>query len=155
MRVPVRASFRYKEAHGSFGSIRRFNPDLVVRNWRVNKTTRKGFSRSNTGRVLVLRRREGTPRGRRARAVREVRRRKDGDRGERPLGGDQSVHDSLREQEREAAQSYNRIGGFSSAILYRWAAVSVGTTRARKRRTYATNAHSRKVYKRSSNVQRR
>ena len=66
-------------------------------------------------------------------------------------GATQSVHDSLREQEREAAQSYNRIGGFSSAILYRWAAVSVGTTRASE----ATNTHSRKVYKRSSNVQRR
>ena len=88
VRLPVRASFRYKEAHGSFGSIRRFNPDLVVRNRSVDKTTRKGFSRSGAGRVLVLRRREGTPRGRRARAVREVRRRGDGDRGERPFGGD-------------------------------------------------------------------
>ena len=94
------------------------------------KRHEKVLAGRGAGRVLVLRRREGTPRGRRARAVREVRRRGDGDRGERPFGGDASVHDSLREQEREAAQSYNRIGGFSSAILYRWAAVSVGTTRA-------------------------
>ena len=142
VRLPVRL-LSIKRQNGSFGSIRRFYPDLVVRNRRVDKTTRKGLAGPirtcvgpSTARVLLA--------GRRARAVREVRRHGDGDRGERPLGATRACT-TVAEQEREAAQSYNRIGGFSSQILCRRAAVSVGTTRARKRRTYATT-HTHEKY---------